>query len=109
MGVLSGTQLVYNIENIPMKGVKDAISSIRRTRTNNENTNIESPAVPSPLSADVDCNLVAFLLGGNKYPHLAASKTADFLECLAKYGFVVTPICNGHLWYHSKQATTDRI
>ena len=39
----------------------------------------------------------------------AASLTCDFLECLARYGFVVTPICDGEIRHHSKRASIDRI
>ena len=59
---------------------------------------------------DVDCNWVAYNLGGMvKQPDKAVSLTCNFLEVLARSGFRVTPICDGDLRHHSKRASIERV
>jgi len=102
MGILNATKAVYNIENLPIKAVKDVLNAIR------SNTAVENGKIPA-FRVDIDCNWVACKLGGNKCPRNAAATTADFIECLAKYGFIVTPICDGEARHHSKRASVDRV
>ena len=123
MGSKTPSQLIYSIENLSMEAARDVALSLKKTPVQNventvrssdeeqdnedeENQNINPSSMPH---ADVDCNWIAFMLGANKCPHEAASKTADFLECLANYGFIVTPICDGKERHHSKRASMERI
>ena len=96
MGLTSPKALTYVIKNLNVRNLKDILESIRQLEGR------------SNLHFDVDCNWVAFKLGCNKNPDEATKKVVDFLECLAQYGFIVTPVCDGEQRHHSKRATTER-
>ena len=97
MGINSAKSLTFNIKKLNIRAIKDVIKCIR------------NPTELSFFKIDVDCNWVAFKLGCAKKPQEAASKTADFLQCLASCGFIVTPICDGERRHHSKRASIERI
>ena len=96
MGIKQPKYFTYNIKGLTIRAVKDLIKSVRQITDR------------SILKIDVDCNWLAFKLGANKKPNEAATKVADFLQCLASKGFIVTPICDGQIRHHSKRASTER-
>lgn len=89
MGVKSSNHIVYNIKQLSIKSIKDIIDKVCL----NSSSDVFS-FLSKPYRIDVDYNWPAFKIGANKKPEQAASLTYNFLECLAKYGFVVTLICN---------------
>ena len=97
MGLKSAKSLTFNIKKLNIRAIKDTIKTIR------------NPADLSFFKIDVDCNWVAFKLGCGKKPQEAASKTADFIQCLSSCGFIVTPICDGERRHHSKRASIERV
>ena len=95
MAIKSPTALVYHINNLSIKTLHDLLKIIRRTN--------------QPILIDVDCFWLAFKLGGSKNPDEAVHKVADFLQRLASYGFIVTPVCDGEQQHHSKRASTKQV
>ena len=109
MGIKSSNYILHLIKNVSVKGLKDIIEKVIRLLPADENRNENLPRSVVRFRIDVDCNWLAFKLGGGKRPQEAASKVADFLELLRKYGFIVTPICDGELRHHSKRASVERV
>lgn len=101
MGILSGNIITHLIKRLSVRDVKDSIKIIRQRGAENESEH---------LRLDVDISWIVFKIGANKKPpQEAVTLVCDFLQTLAKYGFVVTPICDGEIRHHSKRASTDRV
>ena len=98
MGILSGNIITHLIKRLSVRDVKDSIKIIRQCGENES----------EHLRLDVDISWIVFKIGANKKPpQEAVTLVCDFLQTLAKYGFVVTPICDGEIRHHSKRASTD--
>ena len=110
MGIKSAKKVTLNIKDLSMKGTKDIIDYVCRLDEQIQGGMLEG-AEPTSSSKriDVDCNYIACKEGGMKKPEEATIKTADILVCLANYGFIVTPICDGSIRHHSKRASMERI
>lgn len=109
MGVKSPSSLTYTVKNLSIKHVKQVIKDVRNE--SGEQTAAEEDEATKILKnrVDADINWLYYKLGANKRKSDAARIISEFLETLALYGFIVTPICDGEARHHSKRATTERI
>ena len=102
------SSITYTLKDISIKHAKDVIFAIHQSRENTSPQQQQQP-LRQPFQIDVDCNWLAFKLDGSRNLNEAAMKTSDFLEALVLYGFVVTPVCDGEIRYHSKRASTEGV
>ena len=114
MGIKSASKIISSCKNLTVKDIKDALNAVIQQQHNVDENEPSAPSlsetVPNQqLVIDVDCNWVACYLGGTKTPTNAPSATADFLEVLSNYGFIVNPICDGQSRHFTKRASIDRV
>ena len=91
MGVKNPKDLFYSAHDL-------STDDIKLMTINHENR----------FSIDVDINWLAFKIGRGLNDPEIVRKIWIFLFCLAKNGFIVNPISDGHMRHHLKRASTER-